>query len=239
MSDLFCTRIASIHRVSEPCAPNPQRMDYLSGVSNTANLMRIEALIFDIGNVLVPFDWQPFRNQLLAGSVNLTAEAEMKFRELVIRFDLGEMNGEIFARLATRLIGFKGGEAEFIAIWNGIFSSNPPMERIVLSLKKRYPLFLLSNTSDLHLAYLMRNFDVLQHFTDGVYSFRAKCAKPERRIFEMAIKQFGLQAENTAYIDDLPANIRSATEVGLKTVQYDLTKHAEFEQRLAELGVEI
>ena len=202
-------------------------------------MMRIEALIFDIGNVLVPFDWQPFKNQLLAGSTNLTAEAEMKFRELAIRFDVGEMNGEIFARLATRLIGFKGGEAEFIAIWNGIFSSNPPMERVILSLKERYPLFLLSNTSDLHLAYLMRNFDVLQHFADGVYSFRAKCAKPERRIFEMAIKQFRLQAEKTAYIDDLPANIRSATELGLKTVQYDLTKHAEFEQRLGELGVQI
>jgi glucose-1-phosphatase len=93
--------------------------------------MRIEALIFDIGNVLVPFDWQPFKNQLLAGSTNLTAEAEMKFRELAVRFDVGEMNGETFAQLATRLIGFKGGEAEFIAIWNGIFSSNPPMERIV------------------------------------------------------------------------------------------------------------
>ena len=202
-------------------------------------MMRIEALIFDIGNVLVPFDWQPFKNQLLAGSTNLTAEVEMEFRELVVRFDLGEMNGETFARLATRLIGFKGGEAEFIAIWNSIFSSNPPMEQTILSLKSRYPLFLLSNTSDLHLAYLMRNFDVLQHFADGVYSFRAKCAKPERRIFEMAIKQFRLQAEKPASIDDLPANIRSATEVGLKAVQYDLTKHAEFEQHLAELGVQI
>ena len=64
--------------------------------------MKIEALIFDIGNVLVPFDWQPFKNQLLAGSVNLTAEAEMEFKELVIRFDLGEMDGDKFARLATR-----------------------------------------------------------------------------------------------------------------------------------------
>jgi glucose-1-phosphatase len=201
--------------------------------------MRIEALIFDIGNVLVPFDWQPFKNQLLAGSVNLTTEAEMEFRELMIRFEVGEMSGEIFAPLATRLIGFKGGEAKFLTIWNGIFSSNPPMERTILHLKERYPLFLLSNTSDLHLAYLMRNFDVLQHFTDGVYSFRAKCAKPERRIFEMAIKQFGLQAENTAYIDDLAANIRSASEVGLKTIEYDLTKHGEFEQRLAEIGVQI
>lgn len=103
--------------------------------------MRIEALIFDIGNVLVPFDWEPFRSQLLANSVNLTTEAEMEFRKLVIRFDLGEMTGEIFARLATRLLGFKGGEAKFIAIWNGIFGSNPPMERVVLCLKERYPLF--------------------------------------------------------------------------------------------------
>lgn len=98
---------------------------------------------------------------------------------------------------------------------------------------------MLSNTSDLHLAYLMRNCQVLEHFKDGVYSFRAKCAKPERRIFETAIKQFGLRPENTAYIDDLAANIRSAAEVGLKTIQYDLTKHAEFEQRLAEMGVQI
>jgi glucose-1-phosphatase len=201
--------------------------------------MRIKALIFDIGNVLVPFDWQPFKSQLLAGSVNLTAKTEMEFRELVIRLDVGEMTGEVFARLATRLVGFKGGEAKFIAIWNGIFSSNPPMERLILSLKERYPLFLLSNTSDLHLAYLMRNFDVLQHFRDGVYSFRVKCAKPERRIFETAIKQFGLEPENTAYIDDLAANIHSASKIGLKTMQYDLTKHVEFEQRLAEIGVQI
>jgi glucose-1-phosphatase len=201
--------------------------------------MRIEALIFDIGNVLVPFDWQPFKSQLLDSSVNLTAETEMEFRELMIRFDRGEMTGETFASLATRLIGFKGGEAKFIAIWNGIFSSNPPMERIIISLKERYPLFLLSNTTDLHLAYLMRNYQVLQHFRDGVYSFRAKCAKPERRIFETALKQFGVQAENTLYVDDLAANIHAASELGLKTIQYDLTKHAEFERRLAEIGVEI
>jgi FMN phosphatase YigB (HAD superfamily) len=201
--------------------------------------MRIEALIFDIGNVLVHFDWQPFKNQLQAGCANLTPDAEMEFRKLMIRFEVGEMTGEIFARLATRLIGFQEGEAKFIAIWNDIFSSNPPMERLVLSLKERYPLFLLSNTSDLHLTYLMQNWDVFQHFTDGVYSFRAKCAKPERKIFETAMKQFGLKVENTAYIDDLPANVRSASELGLKSIQYDLTRHAEFEQRLVELGLPI
>ena len=124
-------------------------------------------------------------------------------------------------------------------MWNGIFTSNPPMERAILNLKKRFPLFLLSNTSDLHLAHLMEKCDVLGHFLDGVYSFRAKFAKPDVKIFEAAIKQFGVKPENTAYIDDLAINISSAAELGFRVIHYDLTKHAEFERRLAELGISV
>jgi HAD superfamily hydrolase (TIGR01509 family) len=85
----------------------------------------------------------------------------------------------------------------------------------------------------------MRNYEVLRHFRDGVYSFRAKCAKPDRKIFEIAIKQFDLEPENTAYIDDLAVNVRTALDLGFKAIRYDLTKHSEFEKRLAEFGVEI
>ena len=201
--------------------------------------MRIGALIFDIGNVLVPFDWKPFHNRLQSRCTNLTADAEKEFRQLMVRFDLGEMEGQMFSRLAIRTLGFQGDEEELVTIWNGIFGSNPPMERSIMALKDRFPLFLLSNTSDLHLAYLMQNYAVLQHFADGVYSFRAKCAKPDPRIFETAIKQFGLKPENTIYVDDLAPNVRSASDLGLKAIRYDLTNHAEFEQGLAELGIEI
>jgi epoxide hydrolase-like predicted phosphatase len=201
--------------------------------------MSIEALVFDIGNVLVPFDWQIFHRRLRADCPNLTTEAEKKFRELMIRIEVGEMTGEIFTELAVRAIGFQGDQRTFLSIWNGIFSSNIPMERTVLALKERFPLFLLSNTSDLHLAYLTQNWQVLQHFLDGVYSFQAKCAKPDRRIFETAIEQFGVRPENTVYIDDLPANVDSALNLGFKAIRYDLTKHAEFEKGLTDLGVMI
>ena len=201
--------------------------------------MSIEALIFDIGNVLVPFDWRPFQRRLEADSTKLTTETEKELRELIFRLDIGEMTGEKFAQFAIRTIGFQGDAPKFIAVWNSIFRSNPPMERTILALKQRFRLFLLSNTSDLHLDYLMRNYEVLRHFRDGVYSFRAKCAKPDRKIFEIAIKQFDLEPENTAYIDDLAVNVRTALDLGFKAIRYDLTKHSEFEQRLAESGVEI
>jgi glucose-1-phosphatase len=201
--------------------------------------MSIEALVFDIGNVIVPFDWQIFHRRLRADYPNLPTEAEKQFRELIVRIEIGEMTGEMFAEQAIRAIGFQEDQRTFLSIWNGIFSSNIPMERTILALKERFPLFLLSNTSELHLAYLMQNWDVLQHFQDGVYSFRAKCAKPDRRIFEIAIRQFGLRPENTVYIDDLEANVGSALNLGLKAIRYDLTKHAEFEEHLTDLGIGI
>jgi len=201
--------------------------------------MSIGALIFDIGNVLVPFDWQLFRNRLREDRINVTAEGEKQFKELMKRIEVGEMTGEAFTRLAIRSIGFQRDEEAFLSIWNGIFSSNLPMERTILNLKKQFPLFLLSNTSELHLAFLMENWGVLRHFADGVYSFRAKCAKPDRKIFEKAIEQFGLEPENTVYIDDLPANVDSALNLGFKAIRYDLTRHAEFERHLAELGIAI
>lgn len=199
--------------------------------------MSIEALVFDIGNVLVPFDWQIFHRRLRKDCPNLPPEAEKEFRELMIRIEIGEMTGEAFTEQAVRAIGFPGDHRTFVSIWNGIFTSNISMERTILALKERFPLFLLSNTSELHLAHLMQHWGVFQHFRDGVYSFRAKCAKPNRRIFEIAIKQFGLRPGNTVYIDDLPANVDSALKLGFKAIRYDLRSHAEFEERLAELGV--
>jgi hypothetical protein len=97
--------------------------------------MSIESLIFDIGNVLVPFDWRPFHRQLEADSTKLTTEAEKELRELIIRLDIGEMTGEMFARFAIRTIGFQGDAPKFIAVWNSIFRSNPPIERTILAFK--------------------------------------------------------------------------------------------------------
>jgi len=214
-----------------------ERNGRVPGGPHEVCLMKIEALIFDIGNVLVRFDWQIFHGQLKSGCPNSKLNLEREFRKLMVGLEIGEMSGESFARAVVRLIEYQGDEQQFVTIWNGIFTSNPPMERTVLGLKKRFPLFLLSNTSDLHLDYLKLNFKVLQHFVDGVYSFRARCAKPGREIYETAIRQFGLKPEKTIYIDDLTANVRAASELGFKAILYDLAKHAEFETRLSELGV--
>ena len=201
--------------------------------------MEIGALIFDIGNVVIPFDWQAAESQLRIRSENGKTSTREDIRGLINRFEVGEIPQKVFVPTAARAIGFQGDEQEFIAILNSIFYPNPPMERSIQQLAARFPLYLLSNTSELHLAYLQRNFKVLQHFADGVYSFHAKCAKPDRKIFEVAVKQFEVTPESTVYIDDLEANVCSALELGFHAIRYERREHVAFERRLAEFGIQV
>ena len=201
--------------------------------------MKIEALIFDIGNVVIPFDWLAAEGRLRTRSGNGKTSMREEIRGLMNRFEVGEIPQKVFVSMAVRAIGFRGEEQEFIAIFNSIFYPNPPMERSIQQLAAHFPLYLLSNTSELHLAYLQRNFKVLQHFADGVYSFHAKCAKPDRKIFQVAAKQFGVMPESTVYVDDLEANVRSALELGFHAIRYERREHVEFERRLAEFGIQV
>ena len=199
--------------------------------------MKVEALIFDIGNVVVLFDWQMAEDRLGIRSGKVNFSARENFKDLIRRFEAGDIVQEIFVSQAARAIGFQGNSVEFIAIYNSIFSSNRPMERKIRLLAARFPLYLISNTSELHLGYLQQRFEVLRLFADGVYSFRAKCAKPDRQIFQVAAIQFGVTPENTVYIDDLAPNVETASDLGFRAIRYDLAKHAKFDRRLSELGI--
>ena len=199
--------------------------------------MKIEAAIFDIGNVLVPFDWQLAEQQIRLRIGNDTKEARDAFGLLQERFEIGQVSAGVFLQSAIRILDFRGRSDEFAAIWNSIFSPNEDLEESIVRLKESLPLYLLSNTSELHLTYLEERFQVLKHFADGVYSFRVQCAKPARKIFEIAEKQFGITPSRTLFVDDLAPNIESAAGYGFQTIRYDWKRHAEFRKQLGEFGL--
>ena len=199
--------------------------------------MRIEAVIFDIGNVLVLFDWQLAEQRIRLRIGNDTKEARCELVLLKERFEVGQVSRDVFLRSAIRILDFRGGTDEFATIWNSVFSPNPKLEEFIIRLKESLPLYLLSNTSELHLTYLEERFQVLEHFVDGVYSFRVQCAKPARKIFEIAEKQFGITPSRTLFVDDLAPNIESAADYGFQTFQYDWKRHGEFRKQLGKFGI--
>jgi len=76
---------------------------------------------------------------------------------------------------------------------------------------------------------------VFQNFTGGVFSYQTGHIKPEAEIYQLAIQQYGLTPEATAYIDDLPANIEGGKNAGFICHQYSADQHDEFLQWLSSV----
>jgi putative hydrolase of the HAD superfamily len=195
--------------------------------------MHQPAILCDIGNVIVSFDFSIASRQLAAQSDCPEDRLLDQLHDLKLPFEDGQIDDTTFVTSAMEVIGFRGSAAEFENIWCRIFTANTAMNTTLTQLALRHPLHLLSNTSGLHKDYLFAQYPVFNLFQSGVYSYSAKASKPSQRIFEIAIEQLDLDPAQTFYIDDLLPNIETAQALGFTTHLYDLTRHHELEAALA------
>jgi FMN phosphatase YigB (HAD superfamily) len=192
------------------------------------------ALLSDIGNVLVSFDFSIATRRLEERCGAVAADLLARLEGIKGPFEAGELTDAAFVEAAIQAMAFPGTAAEFECIWCEIFGKNQPMNRSLASLAGKAPMYLLSNTSGLHKDYLLRSFAIFRHFQDGVYSYSARSSKPAEGIFRQAIDRFQLEPERTLFVDDLAPNIETARRLGFLTHLYDIRRHHEFEQALAE-----
>jgi putative hydrolase of the HAD superfamily len=199
----------------------------------------IRAFLFDIGNVLVRFDFSRAIRAVAALS-DLSDEAGTlrRFETVKLQYEDGRVSRADFLRETFAILRYRGTEAQFIAAWQGIFWENEPMVSLVRRLHGRYPLFLLSNTNDMHVEGLFRDFDFFQLFAGATYSHAVQASKPHRAIYEIACRQHGLDPRATFFIDDLAANIATASELHFQTHHYFHERHDELPAALRAAGVE-
>ena len=198
----------------------------------------IKSIIFDIGNVLLPFDFSVAVRRLQLKCRNPITDGVALTHPLVQIYESGAIGRDEFVTRIKSLLEFSGTDSELVEIWQDIFTENTQMTGLVRSLQGRYPLYLLSNTSDIHFDFFSARYPVFQLFSDAVYSYRVSCMKPGRGIFEKAIRQFGVEPAQTVYIDDVAANVQGARDVGLVALQYDFNRHSDFLEELKSAGVD-
>ena len=192
------------------------------------------ALLFDIGNVLVRFDFTAAAQRLAAQSRATAEEVLALLSPFKDDLESGRISDDDFITQSTARIGFEGTREDFIHIWSDIFTENTPMIAAVAQLAVTHPLYLLSNTSGLHKDWLFEKFEVFRHFAGGIYSHAAGAMKPHDFIFEAAVKAFGLDPARTLYIDDLPDNIATGKRLGFVSHLYHPDKHPDFELALKD-----
>ncbi len=198
--------------------------------------MSVEAFIFDIGNVLLTFDYGRVHQALREAGVTVTDLPAVQ--ELALRYERGTLGNREFLASLSFFAGHALPEEDLVRAWQDIFEPNEPMWKVVEALHGQYPLYLLSNTNRLQHDHIVERYGIFAKFADGVYSYRAKMMKPEPEIFETAIRRFGVRPETTVYIDDIPANVDAARAAGLRALCYHPHAHGEFLAALRTHGVQ-
>jgi glucose-1-phosphatase len=188
----------------------------------------IRAFLFDIGNVLVRFNFAKAYAELTPFSgIEHSAELLARIEAVKLQYEDGQLSRVGFLEQVFEFLQFRGDEADFRKAWQGIFTPNEPMVSMVRRLHARFPLYLLSNTNCMHVEGLFRDFDFFSLFQGGTYSHLAGVSKPGARSCEIACEEHGLEPASTFFIDDLPANVATARELGFHAHQYHPDRHEE------------
>lgn len=185
--------------------------------------------LFDIGNVIVHVDFISSLERLMPENIDQPEERLHTLLERKDEFEAGRISPEEYYPWAAQIIGFTGDHETFMNAWANVFSPNAPMFDVIEKLHKAgHRLYLFSNTNEAHIQFLRNQFPVFGCFADGIYSYQTGHVKPEREIYQLAIDAYDLNPEQTAYIDDLPANIEGGKKAGFQCHEYHAADHSDF-----------
>lgn len=198
--------------------------------------MKIEAVLLDLGNVLVHHD-----NDLLFRRMAerfRTTAPEIKSRldgglwEAVNR---GRFSGDSLRRELIARLGGDISSEEWIPLWNSHFNLYRPMISLVEELVGRVKLVLVSNTHDQHVSFLRPLLPVLEKFDGLVLSCAEGVLKPEPEIFRRALQIAGVTPEKAVFFDDVPAYVEAARNQGINGFVFTTAEEAR--KVLVQLGV--
>jgi glucose-1-phosphatase len=184
---------------------------------------QISAAIFDIGMVLLKFDFNLSVKRMENRCSTPSAEMlQVLWKSgLVKLYEVGKIDTNEFAQKASELLGFDGPDLEFMEAWTDIFTPNDPMIERVRRWKRRgMPLYLISNTCEAHITFFKSRYDIFELFDGEVYSCREGVAKPERILYERALTRYSLNPQETIFIDDLLENVQGARETQIQGLHY-------------------
>lgn len=199
---------------------------------------KIKAILFDMGNVLIFFD---AKRSSKAFSEAVGAPEDKIWQaffvsELERSYTRGEISSEEFYRRVSEHFPKKIDYATFARLWNDIFTENHEMNDLLKRLKKHYPLYLISNTNDLHFEHVCKEFPIAQHFTRCFPSHLVGHRKPDQAMFEHVLSEIKLRPEEAVFIDDIAEFVESARRLGIRGIQF--TSRAALETELRNLGIQ-
>lgn len=185
----------------------------------------IENLILDFGGVLLDLDERATYEAFVALGLE---KVPPELTAVNLDFQRGKVGREQYIVFLKRYLPPGTTTAQVEDAWCAMLRQVPSARWHLLErLGKRYRLFLLSNTDPIHIDRLRRRMDLEafeQLFERVYYSQDTGLRKPERALFERVLRENGLEAARTLFVDDTLENVEGARAAGLQGLWLDLSR---------------
>jgi FMN phosphatase YigB (HAD superfamily) len=199
-----------------------------------------KAIIFDLGKVLVPFDFKRGYSRLepLCGIPAAEIPDRIRPTGLVQRFESGGIESRDFFDQLSKHLNLRASYDDFCDIWSSIFLPETLIpESMIAGLARNYPLILLSNTNAIHFEMIQENYPILRHFQELILSYKVGAMKPSPLIYQRAIEAACCSAEECFFTDDIAEYVAGAKEQGIDAVQFQSAEQIRRELRARGVNV--
>jgi len=206
------------------------------------NFSSLKHILFDLGGVILDLNV----NATLEGFYQLGFPKELlsypeNFNtDLFFKYETGAISTDLFRNNIREMTGLFFEDEEFDNAWNAMLVGVPESRtKLITNLAERFDLFILSNTSDLHIAVFEKMFsrtaglEIDQLFKKKYYSFEIGYHKPDEEAFRYVLDDAGILAEETLFLDDNIHNIKAAQSLGFNALH--ISEHL----RLEEIGFDL
>ncbi len=190
-------------------------------------LTGIKNIIFDLGGVLLNLDYDKTATALKKlGFHNLDAMyTQFKADELFEKLETGKVSNQDFFTVLQKIPDKPISNEQIIDAWCAmLLDFRAESLNYLNELSKKYKIYLLSNTNSIHLEVVHQIFEkqfgsgfLDDYFTKAYYSHVIGLRKPHKEVYEFIVKDAGIVAGETLFIDDSYTNLPAAIELGMKT----------------------
>jgi HAD superfamily hydrolase (TIGR01493 family) len=182
----------------------------------------VDALLFDLGGVLIELDWEAvFRHWARCCGADPAALAgRFAIDDAYERHERGEIGAAAYFEALRRSLGIDIAHAQFEAGWNALFVGEiADTTRLVARAAERIPVHLFSNTNAAHQAAWSRDYEAaLRPFGRRFLSSEMGLRKPDRAAFEHVARELGVPPGRILFFDDTEPNVAGARAAGLQAV---------------------
>ncbi len=203
--------------------------------------INLRAVIFDFGKVLSAHPDADAHTSLVETSGVSDAVFEQHYWAHRHDYDAGKLNGQTYWQTVAQGAGFELTAERLKALhhhdslmWANL---NAPMVEWAHALHDAgIKTAILSNMGEVILAYMRENFAWLEIFDQLTWSCELLTAKPDPAIYRHTVEQLGVEPGQAIFIDDIPANIEAAREIGIHGILFKNVAH--LRQDLEALGLQ-